>query len=85
MGTSRSQKSNANKRSNAIALNFLGNQDNPQVWITVNLPLNLDLWLLRGNYLDAISTVVTSYVDPNPDHGGGDSQEQLESSDVLIS
>ncbi len=65
-----------NKRANAISFNFLGNQDNPQVWMTVNLPLNLDLWLMGSNYLDSISTVVTSYVDPNPGPGGGDSQEE---------
>ena len=66
----------ANKRTNAISFNFLGNQDNPQVWITVNLPLDLNQWLLGSNYLDAISTVVTDYVDPNSDSGGGGSQGQ---------
>ncbi len=66
----------ANKRSNTISINFLGNQDQPQVWLSVNLPLNLDLWLMGSNYLDSISTVVTSYVAPNPGPGGGDSQEE---------
>ena len=31
---------------------------------------------MEGNYLDALSTVVTSYVDPNPGPGGGDSPGQ---------
>lgn len=67
----------ANKRDNAISLTFLGNQDNSQVLISLNLPLDLNQWLLGGNYLNAISTVVTAYVDPNsPDNGGG-SQEQI--------
>ena len=56
----------ANKQDNRISLSFFSNQDQPQVWIAVNLPFNLNQWLLGGNYLDAVSTVVTEYITPEP-------------------
>ena len=61
----------ANKRSGPISLTFLGNQEEPQLLISVNLPLNLDAWLNGNNYLDAISTVAIAYAPP-PDLGGGE-------------
>ena len=60
----------ANKRSDVIALTFLGNQDEPQLLISVNLPLNLDNWLNGFGYLNSISTVVESYASPS-NLGGG--------------
>ena len=66
-----------NKQDSTISFTFLSNQEEPQLLISINLPLNLNQWLLGGNYLDALFTVVTSYVDPNPAPGGGDSQEEI--------
>ena len=64
----------ANKRDSTISLTLLGNQEESQLLIRIALPLDLDAWLLGGNYLNSISTVVESYqipaispsfVDPN--------------------
>ena len=64
----------ANKRDSTISLTLLGNQEESQLLIRVALPLDLDAWLLGGNYLNSISTVVEDYqipaispsfVDPN--------------------
>ncbi len=55
-----------NKQDNTVSFTFISNQESPQILISVNLPLNLNQWLLGGNYLDSISTVVTSYVTPEP-------------------
>ncbi|MGK7897532.1 MAG: hypothetical protein AB4372_28915 [Xenococcus sp. (in: cyanobacteria)] len=54
----------SDKRNNAVSITFLGNQDNSQVWLSINLPLDLNKWLLGSNYLDAIINVVSSYVEP---------------------
>ena len=53
-----------NKRDSIVSLTFLGNQDEPQIFIKVALPLDLDAWLLGGNYLNSISPVVDSYQIP---------------------
>ncbi|ELS04804.1 hypothetical protein Xen7305DRAFT_00045400 [Xenococcus sp. PCC 7305] len=53
------------KNSSPISFSIFGGQDQPQIWIRVSLPLNLDQWLFGANYLDAISTVVTEYVVPD--------------------
>ena len=55
-----------NKQDNTVSFTFISNQESPQILISVNLPLNLNQWLLGGNYLDSISTVVTEYVSPEP-------------------
>ena len=52
------------KRNNAVSLNFLGNQESSQVWLSINLPLDLNKWLLGSNYLDALINVVSEYVSP---------------------
>ena len=54
----------ANKRDSAISLTLLGNQEASQIFIKVALPLDLDAWLLGGNYLNSISPVVDSYQIP---------------------
>ena len=54
----------ANKRDSTISFTLLGNQDEPQIFIRVVLPLDLDAWLLGNNYLNSISTVVDSYQIP---------------------
>ena len=56
----------SDKRNNAVSITFLGNQENSQVWLSINLPLDLNKWLLGGNYLDSLINVVSSYVQiPN--------------------
>ena len=54
----------ANKRDSTISFTLLGNQDEPQIFIRVVLPLDLNSWLLGNNYLNSISTVVDSYQIP---------------------
>ena len=50
------------KRNNAVSITFLSNQEKSQVWLSINLPLDLNKWLLGGNYLDSLIPVVSSYV-----------------------
>ena len=54
----------ANKRDSTISFTLLGNQEESQLLIRVALPLDLDAWLLGGNYLNSISTVVEDYRIP---------------------
>lgn len=65
-----------NKRSSIIELTFLGNQEDAQVLISANLPMNLDAWLLGGNYFNALGTVVDSYNTPLTGGGQPPGEEQ---------
>lgn len=67
----------ANKNDGTISISFLSQQDNPQIWIQAQFPLDLNQWLLGTKYLDAISTVVDAYIAPNPGSGVGGSGSQI--------
>ena len=49
------------KRNNIIKISPQGNQDNPEFFIDLSLPINLDSWLSGSNYLDSLELAVTSY------------------------
>ena len=70
------------KNSSVISYQFLENQEEAQILIEIELPLDLNSWLFGGNYLNSLLVVTDNYQSP-PAAGEESSDQDNTSSDWI--